>query len=203
MLNISNVYLFLLLLSAIISFFLVYYIWRRFVLEKDMNPAKYLMIILAGVFVWSIGAALALWFPSEGLTYFCEQWKYVGIVFIPPTWVLFASSWTGRDNWINIKTVLALFFIPLISLPLIFSDAVHHLFWEKIAYIPVGPYLSTTVVHGPAWWMFWIYAYIMLIIGSFYIFKSAITLQNVYKKQAFLLLIGAFIPWIANILFSL
>mgnify|MGYP006294691833 FL=1 len=168
-----------------------------------MNPAKYLMMILAGVVIWSLGSALALWFPSESLTYFCEQWKYIGIVFIPPTWVLFASSWTGRDRWVNSKTVFALFFIPLISLPIIFSDAVHHLFWEKMAFVQVGSYLNTSVVHGPAWWMFWMYAYIMIIIGTFYIFKSAIALQNFYKKQAFLLLLGAFIPWIANMLFSI
>ncbi len=203
MVDLSDVYLFLLILSGVLSSVLAYYVWKKFALQKNMTPAKYLIIILAGVCIWSFGSALAFWFPSDTLTYFCEQWKYIGIVFIPPTWVLFACSWTGRDDWVNMKSVILLFLIPMISLSMIFSDPVHHLFWIDMQYIPVDSYVNTAVVHGPAWWMFWIYAYIMLILGTTFMLRSALTLQYFYKKQAILLLFGAFIPWIANIGFSL
>ena len=203
MIAVIDLYLFLLFLTGIFSFILAYYAWQKFVIQQKMTPAKYFTIVLSCVGIWSFGSGLALWYTSEVLTYFCEQWKYIGIVFIPPTWLLLASSWTGRDEWINKKTVTFLYSISILSLVIIFTDQIHHLFWQEIQYVSIGSFLDTAVVHGPAWWLFWSYAYIMLIIATTYLVKSAITLHGFYKKQAFLLLLGALIPWIANATYSL
>ncbi|MBS3748661.1 MAG: PAS domain S-box protein [Candidatus Thermoplasmatota archaeon] len=203
MIDIVDTYLYLLFLSGIFAFILAYYAWHTFVIQQKMTPAKYFTFLLTCVGIWSFGSGLALWFTSTDLTYLCEQWKYLGIVFIPPTWLLLASSWTGRDSWVNWKSIVALYSIPLISLIIIFTDNFHHLFWQNIDYVFLASFVETSVVHGPAWWLFWGYAYVVIILGTMYLIRSAITLQNFYKKQAFLLLLGAVIPWIANAIYSL
>jgi len=203
MVNMMDAYLYLLFISGIFAFCLAYYVWRFFVVKHTMNPAKYFTLVLFCVGIWCFGSGFALWFSSQSLTYFCEQWKYLGIVFIPPGWLLLASTWTGRDNWINWKSIVALLFIPTVSLIIIFTDNIHHLFWKEIQFISVGSFVDTAVIHGPIWWIFWGYAYITLILGTMYLLKSAITLHSFYKKQAFFLLIGAFIPWFANAFYSL
>ncbi len=202
MVTLMDVYLYLLLLSGIFVFILAFYAWQTFVIQQKIAPAKYLTIILACVGIWSFGSAFALWFTSESLTYLCEQLKYLGIVFIPPTWLLLASSWTEQDKSINWKMILALQIIPLIGLAVIFTDPIHHLFWQDIQYVSVGPYVDTLVAHGPAWWLIWGYSYILLIFGTFYLFKAAIALHDFYKKQAFFLILGAVVPWIVNIFYS-
>jgi len=98
--------------------------------------------------------------------------------------------------------ILALQLFPLISLAVIFTDPIHHLFWQDIQFVSVGPYIDTLVIHGPAWWLIWGYSYIFLILGTFYLFKAAIALHAFYKKQAFLLILGTVIPWIVNIFYS-
>ena len=200
---IMDAYLYLLFISGIFALILALYAWRNFVILHNMTPAKYFTLVLSCVGIWCFGSGFALWFTSEGITYFCEQWKYLGIVFIPPTWLLLASSWTGRDSWVNWKTICSLYIISVFSLLIIFTDSIHHLFWLDIQYLSVGSYVETSVIHGPAWWFFWGYAYIMLILGTIYLIKRAINLNIFYKKQAFLLIIGAVIPWIANAIYSL
>jgi len=203
MIGIVDAYLYLLFASGIFAFILAYYAWHTFVIQQKMTPAKYFTFLLTCIGIWSFGSGLALWFSSNNLTYFCEQWKYIGIVFIPPTWLLLASSWTGRDGWVNWKSIVALYIIPVVSLIIIFTDNIHHLFWQNIDYVSLGSFVETSVVHGPGWWLFWGYAYVMLILGTMYLIRSAITLQNFYKKQAFLLLLGAIVPWLVNAIYSL
>ena len=203
MIGLVDAYLFLLFASGIFALILGYYTWHTFVIQQKMTPAKYFTFLLTCIAIWSFGSGLALWFTSNNLTYFCEQWKYLGIVFIPPTWLLLASSWTGRDRWINWKSIFVLYSIPVVSLIIIFTDSIHHLFWQNIDYIMIGSFVETSVVHGPAWWLFWGYAYVTLILGTMFLIRSAITLQEFYKKQAFLLLLGAVIPWVVNAIYSL
>lgn len=198
-----NVYLYLLLLSGIFVFILAFYSWKTFVIQQKMKAAKYLTFLLTCIGIWSFGSGLALWYPSESLTYFCEQWKYLGIVFIPVAWVLLVSSWTGQDSWIHWKIILILNIIPLSSLAIVFTNPIHHLFWQEIRYVPVGSFLDAVVIHGPAWWLLWGYLYIILIFGTALLVKSTMTLHTFYKKQAFLLLFAAFIPWITNVSYSL
>ncbi|MDG6218618.1 MAG: histidine kinase N-terminal 7TM domain-containing protein [Candidatus Thermoplasmatota archaeon] len=203
MVQVMTVYLYLLLLSAKFVFILAFYSWQTFVIQQKMTAAKYLTLLLTCIGIWSLSSGLALWNSSENLTYFFEQWKYVGIVFIPSTWLLLVSSWSGQDKWIHWRIILILNIVPLISLAIIFTDPIHHLFWQEITYIPVGSFLDDAVVHGPAWWLMWGYLYILLIFGTVLLVKSTITLHSFYKKQVVLLLLAAIIPWIANIFYSL
>lgn len=197
-----DIYLYVLFFSGILAFILAYYAWRTFVIQQKLTPAKYFTFLLSFVGIWSFGSGLAWWSSSEQITYLFEQLKYIGIVFIAPTWLLLASSWTARDKWVNWKTIPLLYIIPFISLGIIFTDSIHHLFWESIDYVYFGSFLTTDVIHGPAWWVMWGYSYILLIIGTTHLLVNVYKLHSFYKKQASLLMLGLIIPWIANAIYA-
>jgi len=151
--NVVDIYLFVLFFSSILSFILAYHAWVNFVIQHRMTPGKYFTFLLSLVGIWSLGSGIALWSNSEQITYLFEQLKYLGIVFISPAWLLLASSWTGKDKWINWKTISLLLLTPFLSLCIIFTDSIHHLFWSSINFVYFGSFLTTDVVHGPGWWL--------------------------------------------------
>jgi len=202
MISIFEVYFGILLLSGFISLNLAAFTRWIYWKKKQIRPANIFSLLLFAVSFWSFGSALALIGPTAPYTYFWEQFKYLGIVFIPPAWALLAIVWTGREQWLTpIRTVL-LFLIPIITLGFVFTDSIHHLFWTSISYISVEGFITTQVIHGPAWWFFQIYSYLMIFIGTMLLIISMFEIGKRYQKQIFILLIGSFLPWIANIIYS-
>lgn len=203
MFDVLDTYLYLFFFSGILAFILAFYAWKTFVIKQKMTPATYFTLLLSLIGIWSMGNGIAWWSNSEQITLLFEQIQYVGIVFIAPTWLLLVSSWIGKDKWLNWKTILLLNIIPLISLGFLFTDSIHHLFWRTFDYVSFGSSLITDVTYGPAWWMMWGYSYILLIIGTSFLLISIFKLHTFYKKQAFLLIVGLVIPWLANIIYAI
>jgi PAS domain S-box-containing protein len=203
MLEVYETYFVLLILSGFISLNLVIYIWWKFWFEKHVKPARIFAFLMASVTVWTFASALALINPDPSQTYFWEQFKYIGILFIPPSWLVFSLQWTGRKNWLNKRKISIIYAISLLFLILIFTDSLHHLIWSNIEYIQIGSYLDTSVIHGTGWWLILAFSYFLILIGTFYLVKGLLTLKNIYRKQAIILLLGSFIPWIANAIYAL
>jgi len=203
MLEVYETYFVLLILSGFISLNLVFYIWWKFWHEKRVKPARIFAFLMASVTIWTFASALALINPNPTQTYFWEQFKYIGILFIPPSWIIFSLQWTGRKNWLNKRKISIIYAISLIFLILIFTDSLHHLIWRNIEYIQIGTYLDTSVIHGMGWWLILAYSYFLILIGTFYLVKGLLTLKNIYRKQAIILLLGSLIPWIANAIYAL
>jgi PAS domain S-box-containing protein len=153
---------------------------------------------MLGVAVWAFGSALAFVGRNPSIAYFWQQFKYLGIVSIPPAFLVLALQWTGRDKELTKGRIFLLCVIPLLTLILVFTDSLHHLIWTKMVFIPVGPYLPSPVEHGVGWWIFCVYSYLIIFVGTFLIVEGLIRLRGIYQKQAVILLIGSFAPWIAN-----
>ncbi len=203
MIDLLNVCLYLLFFSSIFLFIIAFYVWKTYVNQNDVIPAKYFVFFLTLGGIWSLYSGLALWSNSEQLTFLFEQLKYVGIVFIAPTWLLIISSWTSKDKWLNWKTISYLYILPIVIIFFIFTNGFHYLFWTTINYQTQGSFLISDFVHGPLWWFLWGYSYILIITGTLYLIKNVITLHSFYKKQSALLLIGLLIPLIFNVFYDM
>jgi len=196
-----SIYLTFLVISAIISTSLAIYTYRKFWVKNKIKPAGMLAGILAASSIWIIAILFAFISKKPSTIYFWEQFKYVGIVFIAPSWLVVALSWTGRGNWEN-KKLVWFYILPIVGLFFTFTDPWHHLFWSTRYFIPFESYLLFAGEHGIAWWFFTTYAYVMIIIGSFYLILGISTLKHIYRKQAFILLLGSILPLAANVLSS-
>jgi len=202
MLEVYETYFALLILSGFISLNLSFYIWWKYWLEKRVKPARVFAFLMVSVTIWTFASALALINQNPSQTYFLEQFKYIGILFIPPSWIVFSLQWTGRKNWLNKRKIYFLYLISILFLILIFTDSLHHLIWSSIEYVQIGSYLDISVIHGIGWWLILAYSYFLILIGTFYLAKGLLTLRNIYRKQAIILLVGCLIPWIANAIYA-
>ncbi|MDG6228969.1 MAG: PAS domain S-box protein, partial [Candidatus Thermoplasmatota archaeon] len=195
-------YFYLLILSGLISLNLSFYTWRRFWSKRKIEPARFFSIILLAVFIWALGSALAVIGSNQSLIYFWEQFKYIGILIIPPSWAILSLQWTGRSAWMTPRRIMSLYIIPSFILILIFTDPIHHLIWERIDYQSFGPYTLTVTTHGIAWWSMWMYSYVMIAIGMLYLLNGFLNTRYIYKKQALILLVGSFFPWFVNAIYA-
>jgi PAS domain S-box-containing protein len=120
---------------------------------------------------------------------------YFGIVLVPAAWLVFAIDYAGARPRITGRRLLALLTIePLLTLLLAWTNPWHH--WFRI-----GDRVEPTWTPGPAFWVHAAYSYALILTGTLLVARRAITGPRAERSQARTLLVGAFAPWIANVVY--
>ena len=111
--------------------------------------------------------------------------------------VLYFIALKYKDKNVNLTKYWYLFIIPIISLIIIFTNPLHHLFCELYA-INVSD-----VVLGPYFYVHMIYTYTLMILAFIKIIKTSINKAGFLSLGTILIVIGACAPVIPNLLASL
>ena len=122
-----------------------------------------------------------------------EYFTYVGTCFLPVS--LFFTSLVFANTKIKFKDAhLLLFIVPVISLCVLWTNNVHHLFYEiystNLEETVTGPY---TIVHL-------IYTYGLFDLALSIFLRYSIKNAGFFSRQSILILLGALIPIVVNIL---
>ncbi len=189
---------------AIIFFFSAALIlWVIFVALRHINVrgARYFIFLAFSVEVWSLftgleHAAIEPW----GKILFAK-FEYFGIATIGVTWLMFALSYNRKEKWLTTRNITLLFIIPAITIMLAFTNELHRLLWPQI--IPSSDVAGANLiyVHGPAFWLIFIFVYINLAIGTFIIIDNALRARDIYRWQMVGLIASAIIPWVGNVIY--
>ena len=160
----------------------------------------YLMLMLALAW-WSFAVVIEHSSLELSAKLFLGQMSYFGITVIPVAWLIFTLLYTKREKWITRRNLALLLILPVITLIMVWTNGIFHLMWKDIwMNISVSPPMDA-VTHN--WW-FWIhslYSYSLLLLGNIFLLDLYRKSKGIYRKQAGILLIAAFVPWIANILY--
>lgn len=156
---------------------------------------KIFIIDLLILFWISLILILQYWFNlffNIPLIYF-EYFMYIGTCFLPIA--IFFTGLIFNNTKINFKKIYyLLFIIPIISLIILWTNDLHHLFYIQYSInlenIISGSYL---IVHN-------IYSYLLLFLGIIILIKYSIKNAGFFSKQSILIVIGSLIPIIVNIL---
>ena len=122
-----------------------------------------------------------------------EYFTYVGTCFLPVS--LFFTSLVFANTKIKFKDAhLLLFIVPVISLCVLWTNNVHHLFYEiystNLEETVTGPYI---IVH-------FIYTYGLFALALSIFLRYSIKNAGFFSRQSILILLGALIPIVVNIL---
>ena len=124
---------------------------------------------------------------------FFEYFMYIGTCFLPLA--IFFTSLIFINTKIKFKKSYALLFIiPVISLFVLWTNDIHHLFYEVYSIN-----LSETIT-GPYATIHLIYTYFFLILGIFLLLKYSIKNAGFFSKQSILIVIGSLFPIVINLL---
>ncbi|MDF1513234.1 MAG: histidine kinase N-terminal 7TM domain-containing protein [Anaerolineae bacterium] len=133
-----------------------------------------------------------------------ELWAKISYVFIaisPVFWLAFALQYTGHASWLPRKRLWLVFVIPVATIVIAFSNPYHHLLWQSYNYVPINNMLAMHVVHGPWFWVFAIYSYLLIYLGAAVIAQQYFKPFTLYRRQSMWLLLGALAPVVMNIVY--
>ena len=187
-------YITLLGLSAAITGGIAVYAWHR----RDEPGAVPFAGLMAATTLWAICAAATLLARDPEIHLLIEQGQWAATVFVPVFWVLFALTYTGHDELASGWTVLLLSMVPLVSLALGLTNPLHGLVWaDTHVYVTNGVAIATRQP-GDWYWLFVIYAYTLIGVGTFLIFRLVFVSDYLFLDQAILLIVGTIVPLVGN-----
>jgi PAS domain S-box-containing protein len=170
--------------------------WQR----KEVRARRTTALLLGSISIWSLGFAMELVSGEPEAMRFWDIFQFLGNVFLPLLWAVFALLYTERWEEPVYPTIGLLLIFPAILLVLVFSNDSHGLVWNQISYEQQGGLLVRVKTIGVALWAFYTYAYTLILFGNFLLLQTFIRSRRLFRWQGTALIFGAVIPWAVSIL---
>lgn len=190
--NFINTQFLLLVFSALLIFGLMIYIKKS---NKTSQINKLFFYVLLCTFIISFGVicqAIGYYVMGINPIYF-EYVIYVGTCFLPVA-LFFTSIAFSKTKLQITRGYLLLFIIPILTLLMLWTNESHHLFFKNYSFN-----LNETII-GNYVIIHYLYTYGLLIVSLVMLIKYSIKNAGFFSKQSLLIVFGALIPIVVNIL---
>jgi PAS domain S-box-containing protein len=182
--------------AATLSFTLAILGWR----QRKMSGAIATSItaLTLAITWWVLFYALEISNPNPALKLLGYQMKFLAIVIIPVIWLVFSLQYTGRDKWLTRRHLILFNIVPAITTLLIWTNETHHLMWQSRMLARTGE-LSLIRSETAGWfWVHSFYSYIIILIGSYFLFRQFAGSPKLYRRQLTALMLAVFVPFIGS-----
>lgn len=189
--NLFTIPFILLIISTSLVIFLSFYILSK---KPLIQLQKSFMGILICVLIISLGVLMQniCYNLFELPPIYFEYFIYIGTCILPVA--IFFMALTLKNSHISFRKIyIALFVIPFLSLFVLWTNNIHHLFYINYSLI-----MSDTT-YGPYFYIHSFYTYFLLFISIYILLKSSIKSSGIFSKQSLLFIIGTCIPIIINL----
>ncbi|QIN78239.1 PAS domain-containing protein [Rubrobacter marinus] len=187
-------YSYLLFLVAGVAAALIVFAWRR----RSAPGAVALAALMAGVFAWSAAYGLELGAVGLAAKVFWAKVSYLGVVSVPLSWLALALDFTGREGWATGRNLAPLAAVPLVTLALVWTNEAHGLVWSSTRVETAGGASALVVGHGAGFWVYWVYAYVLLVTATAVMVPQLARSLRLYRAQGIALLVSTLAPWLGN-----
>ena len=193
-------YILPLMFSTVVGLVLAFEITRN----RATSGSRALVALLLAASLWSLGYALEIASPELNAKLFWAKFQYFGITMLPVAWFMFSIQYLGAPAWLPPVRLLRLLLaaIPAVTLILVWTNELHLLVWQAERLTAIGPIQLLALDHGLWFWVFWVYSYLLLLLGSIWLIKRALSSNHLLRWQVGLVITGACIPWIGNLLYA-
>lgn len=185
-----------LLLTAILMAVLGALSWGR-----KAAGARAVAILAVAAAGWATAYALELGSLAFSTKVFWAKAQYLGIVVLPVAWLLIAAQYTGRMHHLQARTLMLLGCVPILTVLLAFTNELHGWIWSNVALVDTGAFITLALTHGPAFWINWVFANVLLLSGTVLLAGAWRGSARYYRRQIGFLLLAASFPWLANLLY--
>ncbi|MFC5380602.1 PP2C family protein-serine/threonine phosphatase [Aquipuribacter nitratireducens] len=170
------------------------------VARRERQPAgRPLAVLLLAAAWWGVAGAVELSVADPAARVLWGDLKYVGIVLVPPSFLLFVLYFTGRGTWVTRRTVALLAVEPVLLLTALAVPRTHDL----VRYLPadeVGEALPV-VATGPLFVVHAVYGYVVVLVALVTFLRGLVRTSRAYRRLSWELGVAAVVPWLANVLF--
>lgn len=184
-----------LFIAAALSASLVIFTWRR----RRARGAVPFFFLSLGLLVWTVGYILEIGGGDFATKTLGLQSSFVGVVFVPTTWLIFSLQYSGRGFSLRFPRWLALGIVPLLTLILVVSWDQHRLFWTMLRVEDYGGYTTLSASYGPLFYIHAIYSYALMLAGTVILLVSHLDLPRLFYQQKATLILSVAFAWVANL----
>lgn len=165
--------------------------------RRRSPEALYLGLLMLATSVWSGAIGIQMLQVTIQAARMWLAIRMAGVMMVPVFWLIFALQFSG----IRIKTYqkLLLGVIPAASYMLFLTRGIQSWYIRRIQFSEIRGYmidLSWTL--GPLYWIHFVFSYLLIIAGAYFIIQKAIQLRRFYRKQAVVLALGVLVPLAIN-----
>ncbi len=172
--------------------------WRN----RTYVCAKPFVLLMLAVSLWSFGSALQVSSADLQTQMFAGMLQYPGIITVPVAWLLFSFEYSGREHWITRQNLLLLFIVPAISIVLVATNPLHHLYYQAVTQQAIGGLVYIDYSYGPFFWFYLIYSYLIIYIAIMFILQRFVYTSGLYRGQMMAILIAVFVPFFVNLAYA-
>ena len=184
-----------LIFEIIIEFVLLEYIKRR--ASKKSAVAKYFRYFILCTIGWCITIEIQVlvinYFPTIS-PLFVDYIVYPFVALSPVALFYTAVSMYSPTEFKANKKYLLLFVIPLLTLFIIWTNQLHHLFYKEYS-INVQD-----TVFGPYFYVHSLYTYLLFAVDMYILIRNTLRHTSAFSMQTILISLGVLIPILFNIL---
>ena len=182
-------------IAMVIMVRLTVYSWKK----RPAKCAITIALLFLSITIWMTAILFGLIARTESASYAWSVIRMSGVFGSPVLWFILALKYSGNDKHLNLLTIALMCIVPLISLGLMISNNLHHLFLSGIIYEQHGPFLvDVQWLLGPWFPLHTAYSYSLVLTGNFFFIREAVRLANRFPGQAVTLFLGATIPLAVN-----
>jgi diguanylate cyclase (GGDEF)-like protein len=163
----------------------------------------YFILLMAAVAIFAFTNAVELSVVSMADKITWSKLSYIGVVSVSPLYLLFAAGYSQHNTWLTRYRSAAIWIFPALILGLAATNEWHGWIWPNIT--PISQAMGARLIyeHGIGVLAFAVYAYTLIFIGSFWLISAARMSPHLFRRQYVLLVIGALVPWLGNLLYLL
>ncbi len=167
------------------------------------DAVQWFAVTMLLVSIWAIGYGMELLSKTlEGMLFWVKI-EYIGIALAPGTWIWFCLKYTGLDKWVNYKSAIIVFAIPIITYLMILTNDLHHLHYREVSVYNFGPFPLLKITIGPWYVIHTTFFYLSLLFGNILLLIKFRSADSIYRKQINLLIFAGVVPWFFNISYLL
>jgi diguanylate cyclase (GGDEF)-like protein len=187
----------LMFMAALLAGLVIILAWRR----RFVSGSTSFILLMAAVGIYAFFAALENAAASETMKILWSKLSYFGIVNLAPLWLLFAITYSRPRHWLNRRWAAWLWLVPLITLGLVLTNEWHRLIWSSYSFVSAEPGARLIYGHGPAFWAHAAYVYLLMLIGTLLLIRSAWRSARPFRRQVMLIILASLVPWVGNMLY--
>jgi len=165
-----------------------------FTLKRGLGPGPVVFSgLLISIAVYAVGYSLELSSSRLGSMLVSIRLEYLGVVNLPPFWLLQALYYTKAEKWLQGRQLVGLWVIPLLVLVGVFTNDAYHLHYTRAWVDTTGPFPVLAVERGPFYWLHITYSFASFLIGAMILVRRYILPHALYHRQVSMMLLASLV----------
>lgn len=167
---------------------------------KKYPSVRFYNLTGIGTLIWLIFYMFYFVDPNLERAKLWHRLGFIGICFVPPMYIIFINKFINPDFKITKKYFSALYALPFVSIVLVITNPMHHLFYKSVEIVQTD-YIRTMITsYAPYFYVHALYYYLLSIFPIYLLIQSKRQKKNLYQEPLTMFLIAFLIGVVINLL---